>query len=172
MGALFEQPTDRLKAMGRAGNLLFGSIERVFYRDVVLGICRVTDKEKQRDNYNISIRRFQSGSYLEDSNLQELVKDALEKSKPLRCWRNKRLSHIDVNTGLGWELPKGCDRNAVSQLLEGICAVLRHVSRTVGETNILLGGEYTGLLRDQVRVPIEKTLHYLLRGYQHTAPDK
>lgn len=100
-GALFEPPTDRLREMGRAGNLLLGSIERVFYRDVILGICRVTDPKKQSSNRNISIQHFQSGPYSDDSRLQELITDAIDKSVPLRHWRNKRLSHIDVSTGIG-----------------------------------------------------------------------
>jgi hypothetical protein len=174
-GALFEQSTDRLKEMGRAGNLLFGTIERVFYRDVVLGICRVTDPEKQgRDNshHNISIRHFQAEPYGKDSRLQELIDDALKKSEPFRPWRDKRLSHIDVNTGIGWKLPQGCGHDAVSQSLEAICAVLRRISSAVAARDLLLGGDHTSLLQNEVRVPVKRTLRYLLQGYQHVASEK
>lgn len=170
--ALFEQPEDRLAQMGKAGRLLLGSVERVFYWDVVLGICRVTDPDSQSGNNNISIRHFESAPYGTDSHLKQAINVALEKSKPLRQWRNKRLSHIDVNTGIGWKPPQGCGRDAVSQSLEAICAVLRRVSNTVGAKELLLGGEYTSLFKNQVRVPTEKTLHCLLQGYQHTAPEK
>lgn len=171
-GALFEPPTDRLREMGRAGNLLLGSIERVFYRDVILGICRVTDPKKQSSNRNISIQHFQSGPYSDDSRLQELITDAIDKSVPLRHWRNKRLSHIDVSTGIGWKPPQGCGRDMVFKSLEAICAVLRRVSSAFGGSDLLLGGDHANLVQDPVRVRIEGTLRYLLQGYQHIASEK
>jgi len=85
---------------------------------------------------------------------------------------SRRLGHIDEKTGIDWTLPQGCGHDVVSQSLEAICAVLRRVSSTVGDTDFLLGGDRTNILQNQVRGPIERTLHYLLQGYQHVASEK
>lgn len=164
--ALFEQNEDRLARLKESGNLFFGSIERVFYRDVILGICRMTDEEHQGKSRNISILHFQDGVYKQDSTLQNLVTTALTQISPFRIWRNKRLSHIDVNTGIGWKPPQGCERGAVSQTLQAISAVLRHVSRTTGGTELLLGAPQFCPLKLAIRAQTEGTFNYLWRGHQ------
>lgn len=155
--AIFDRPQEQLDRIGHAGNLLFGSIERVFYRDVVLGICRLTDPEHQGNNRNISINRFKSECYSSDTDLQELVKKACEKAGNFRSWRSKRLAHIDARTGVGWRPPQGCERQAVSEALHAICSILRHVSITYHDTDLLLDS-----LKPQIIGSVERTLCNIL----------
>lgn len=154
--ALFDRPQDQLDRIGQAGNLLFGSIERVFYRDVVLGICRLTDPEYQGKNKNISIFHFLSASYKNDSRLQELVNDVDTKTRSIRVWRNKRISHIDAGTGVGWRPPQGCERRAVSGALQAVFSVLRYVSSVYHGTDLLPDS-----LKPQISGSIEKTISYI-----------
>jgi hypothetical protein len=155
--ALFDRPQAQLDRIGHAGNLLFGSIERVFYRDVVLGICRLTDPEHQGKNKNISINHFCSGSYKNDGHLQELINNVKSKTFDVRAWRNKRISHIDSGTGIGWCPPPGCNRQDVSDALQEIFAVLRYISCTYHGSDLLPES-----LRPQIKGSIERTLSYIL----------
>lgn len=173
--ALFEQDVERLSQMQKFGNLLFGSIERVFYRDVALGICRLTDPVEQGRNTNITIIHFKGHMYQHDLKLKSLVEDAQAKAEPFKNWRNKRLAHLDAQTGVGWHPPQGCERGAISNALQALSAVFRHVSAAFGAKELLLGDRpgrqgdarvQNCPLRMQIRPQIERIQNHLCRAYE------
>lgn len=167
---LFNPDAERLSQMSVVGNLLFGSIERVFYRDVILGICRLTDPEDQKGNKNITIMHFREGIYHNDAKLKSLIDSVQALARPFQNWRNKRLAHLDAATGVGWHPPQGCERGAITEALQALAAVLRHVSAQFCGTELLLGERPNSTgnghvqkcpLREQIRPLIQRTISAL-----------
>jgi hypothetical protein len=84
---LFGSTPERVDILNKAAGSFFFIVQNALWRDYLLHICRLTDAAKTTGKANLSIRC-----------LPDLVD--LEKGFA-RDWRNRRLSHYDLQVALG-----------------------------------------------------------------------
>jgi hypothetical protein len=99
---LFTDP-DRVSILNATAGSLFQSIEDSMLSDILLSIMRLTDPPKSVGQENLSfaslIQEIPNGSLrTEVSKLSDVVKG---KTRDIRTWRDKKLSHNDLGKALG-----------------------------------------------------------------------
>ena len=90
---------DSVKLLNFIGPLLFKDIKRLFWHDMMLSICRLTDPSTTGRFANLSIQRLPV--YFKDDlvfskTLCTDVKNAVSAVETVRDWRDKRISHSDL----------------------------------------------------------------------------
>ncbi len=90
---------DNIKKLNIIGPLLFNDIKRLFWHDMMLSICRLTDPSKTGKYANLTIQRlpvhFKDDSVFSKT-LCNNVKIAVSAVETVRNWRDKRISHSDL----------------------------------------------------------------------------
>lgn len=90
---------DSVKKLNTIGPLLFNDIKRLFWHDMMLSVCRLTDPVKIGKFENLTIQRLPV--YFKDDakfskTLCNDVKNAVCAVETVRDWRDKRISHSDL----------------------------------------------------------------------------
>lgn len=89
------------KVLAPSASSFFGLLYQLMFDDLLLCIARLTDPENTRNNKNISIQRLQDLTIPNDHNfkteLKTKIDTLLEKVKPIKEMRNKRIAHLDYN---------------------------------------------------------------------------
>ena len=100
---LFGANQERIDLLNSISGITAFLIEKIMLESVMLSICKLTDPEEgPRKSKNITIWRLPG--YLTkgaDTELEDLIKLAEEKSEFARTWRNKRIAHSDDDTRNG-----------------------------------------------------------------------
>jgi len=98
---LFTESEERIKILSNTAGTFFYIIQELLKESVFLTISRLTDPKMSAGKENLSLEKLVSE--LESSGDSKLAKElALEltkikdNSEPIRKWRNKKLSHADL----------------------------------------------------------------------------
>lgn len=99
---LFGSTPERVDILNKAAGSFFFIVQNALWRDSLLHICRLTDAAKTTGKANLSIRCLPDLVDLEKApRTKELVQMAVDRSEFARDWRNRRLSHYDLQVALG-----------------------------------------------------------------------
>jgi hypothetical protein len=133
---LFGFSEDRVNLLNRAAGLFFGMLQMLLWDDVLLHLCRMTDRTEIGDKTNLTIQMLPD--FCDDPKLREdvskLVTSATDTTKFARDWRNRRIAHNDLALALGEkgvERLEEANRLQVSNAISAIHAVLNYFSMHV-----------------------------------------
>jgi hypothetical protein len=119
--AIFGSP-GRVEIANDAAPAYFGMIQDVLWDDILMHICRMTDKPKMRLTFLALPKRMK-----DDSELESLVKDASAKTAFARDWRDRYLAHRDLNLALKRGHPlANATRRDTEAALDALHAILHH----------------------------------------------
>ena len=123
---LFTASEERITLLNNVAPGYFRVTQDLLIGSVFLSICRLTDPIKSAGKKNLSFDRLFSEisdkiSKSKLTKLEKLLKGIKEKSQPIRDYRNKRLSHTDLEDALKLSSKIGpIPRNLVDELINDI----------------------------------------------------
>ena len=129
---------DLLNAFG--GNFTW-DIQRIFWDDLLLRICRLTDPPRSGGKENLSVTLLPEFCGDDDETLSEEVRrgaqTAVQKAEFARAWRNRRISHTDWASAKreGKPLPEA-SLQKVASTLDAVHTVLNTISRRIMNAEI------------------------------------
>jgi hypothetical protein len=135
---LFTDP-NRVKTLNATAASLFQSVEDSMLSDILLSIMRLTDPAKSLGKGNLSfeniIQEIPDGSLRKEVvNLLPLIK---EKTKDIKTWRDKKLSHNDLQKALGsFSLPP-IQKKDLTGTLELIPRIMNLIHRHFSDTTVM-----------------------------------
>ena len=115
------------------GGAFTWDIQQIFWEDLLLRVCRLTDPAKTGRKRNLSVNQLPAFCAQHDLELgdkvQELVVAAEEKAKFARDWRNRRISHSDYDRVVHNAEPLAlASLEKVTMALDAIHSVLNAIS--------------------------------------------
>jgi hypothetical protein len=94
---LFGEKETRIDIMNKTAPFFFFMIQKVLWEDLLLGVSRITDKEKVAGRRNVTILAIPN--YLNDVKfkveVENKIQEIIKESDFCRDWRNRRISHKD-----------------------------------------------------------------------------
>lgn len=137
---LFSKAEDVALLNALTGGGFTWDLQTIFWDDLLLRVCRLTDPAKMRNKRNLSVTHLPSFCKQVDSSLYErvnnLVNTADERAEFARDWRNRRISHSDYDRALGKDDLALASLEKVTLALDAIHAVLDAISDALLESNI------------------------------------
>ena len=98
---LFGTSPDTIALLNATAPAFFYDLERVMWEDVLLHLCRVTDREQTMGRDDLTIQRMPPLMEVTiKDELKRLVDLAVDKTGFARDWRNRRLAHSDLALAL------------------------------------------------------------------------
>jgi hypothetical protein len=98
---LFGTSPDTIALLNATAPAFFYDLERVMWEDVLLHLCRFTDREQTMGRDNLTIQRMPPLMEVTiKDELKRLVDLAVDKTGFARDWRNRRLAHSDLALAL------------------------------------------------------------------------
>jgi hypothetical protein len=128
---LFGTSPARIDLLKAAADLFFGILDRTLWDDVLLHLCRLTDPASMGGKDNLTIQALPD--LCDDPILRRevggLVVEAVAKTAFARDWRNRRISHHDLDLALGAAARPlaPASRANVTEALSAIHGVLNHL---------------------------------------------
>jgi hypothetical protein len=106
LSSLFATSDETIKLLNATAPWFFVTVRRVFMREVVLGISRLTDSASSFGNPNLTIRVLLDDPAIDaipDLRLQltAAVEGAVTAAASVRAHRNKYIAHLDHATAMG-----------------------------------------------------------------------
>lgn len=102
---LFVVSRERVEILNRTAGGFFGLVQITFRDDAFLALSRLTDPLQSGNKDNLTILRLlehldknRNPTFYES--LEKQTATAIERCKPFRLWRNKKLAHSDLGTAL------------------------------------------------------------------------
>lgn len=135
---LFTDPA-RVKILNATAASLFHSVEDSMLFDILLSITRLTDPPKSFKQENLSFENLIQE--MSDSPLRTEVVNLLsrinEKTKDIRTWRDKKLSHNDLQKALGsFSLPQ-IQMKELTDTLGHIRGIMNAIHRHFSDTTVM-----------------------------------
>jgi hypothetical protein len=135
---LFTDP-NRVKILNATAASLFQSVEDSMLSDILLSIMRLTDPSKSSGKENLSfenlIGEIPNGSLR--TKVMMLLPLIKEKTKDIKTWRDKKLSHNDLQKALGsFSLPQ-IQKKDLTDTLELIPRVMNLIHGHFSDTTIM-----------------------------------
>jgi hypothetical protein len=130
---LFGTSHETIALLNAIAPAFFFDLERVLWEDVILHMCRVTDKEKPGGKDALTIRRL-AGSVSDTTaktEVESLVGTAVAKTEFARDWRHRRLAHTDLNHALNPNVQPlaTASRQHVEDALAAIRDVMNYIEK-------------------------------------------
>jgi hypothetical protein len=101
--ALFGTSQERLNFLNEAAPAFFGDLQDMFWNDVLLHLCRLTDPQKSGGKPNLTIACLLP--LIEDADMRDRVNGlfglAKYKTRFAREWRNRRVAHREFPGAVG-----------------------------------------------------------------------
>lgn len=102
---LFATSETTVQLLNRSAGNFFWTVQQTLYRDVYVGLCRVTDPAQQGRNQNLTLERLLADPRVAHdeafiSDLRAKIEHTSRACEPLRLHRNKLLAHLDLPTRL------------------------------------------------------------------------
>ncbi len=126
---------ENIELLNMIGPMLFNDIKRLFWHDMMLSVCRLTDPATTGKYANLTIQRLPV--YFKDDavfskKLCSDVKNAVCAVESVREWRDKRISHSDLWLTLKHEDKSedlgNVDISMIEDALDKIHCVLNRIS--------------------------------------------
>jgi len=124
---LFGVSQGRVDLLNEAGGRFFGMVDSVFFEDILLHLCRLTDLQVVKEYELLTIRRLPS--FFEDKPFHASLKKAVNRATRATAfatdWRHKRLAHHSRARALDPQAHplKPASRERVQKALDAIAAV-------------------------------------------------
>ena len=137
--ALYGNPDD-VDLLNRFAGHFFGVLQTILWDDLLLCVTRLTDPPRSVGRDNLSIAQLPN--YCEDQALRKEVEDGVDRARVeaefARDWRNRRISHSDLNQVLEADRDPLAEANLkkVSVALDGVHCVLNTISMKLRNTDI------------------------------------
>lgn len=131
---------DNVNLLNRLAGHFFGVLQTILWDDLLLCITRLTDPARTGPNENLSIARL--ANFCRDQELREKVEDGIEQAtvaaRFARDWRNRRISHTDLNQVLQADKDPLADATIekVTAALDAVHNVLNIISMQLRDTEI------------------------------------
>jgi len=102
---LFAHSGKRIDLLNECASTFFYVIQETLIDEVQVYICKLTDPACNGRYENLSFEQLQrrvedQGERQLSADLRKLLDDLYDKSQDFRTWRNKRLTHLDLNTAM------------------------------------------------------------------------
>ena len=167
---LYGSSPSRINLLNKAAPAFFRIVQDSLRHDIIIHIARLTDPAKTFNNDNLTICALTD--LVDDDDLrvcvEGLVKDAQEKTKFVRDWRNKRIAHNDLSHALQEHVAplESASREKISSALKSLADVINAINRHYVQYTIMfdanLGGVQTTrslitVLDDGVKAKVERT---------------
>jgi hypothetical protein len=135
---LFTDP-NRVKILNATAASLFQSVEDSMLSDILLSVARLTDPPKSLGQENLSfenlIQEMPSGSL--QTEVVNLLSQIKEKTQDIKTWRNKKLSHNDLQKALGsFSLPP-IQKKDLTDTLRLIPNIMNLIHRHFSDTMVM-----------------------------------
>jgi hypothetical protein len=131
---LYGTSPQRLELLNESGKLFFLIVQKSMWNDILLRICRITDRASMRSRENLTLLRLPELVVSLDSEIVAEITNLVAKAEAAsvfaREWRNKKIAHADLEVSLGQAvtpLPEA-SRNHVSTAITALHEVLNSVS--------------------------------------------
>jgi hypothetical protein len=156
---LFEKGEKRIELLNATASNFFYFLNRVFFEDAMLHLCRLTDRETERDRESLTVMTL--ANLISDTALKGSVEVKAEAARKdcdfARKWRNRRLAHTDLlslRQGHAVTLPE-VNSTDVDNAMSSIGCLLALVDDHYRLPHTLLGPDPWGA---------KSLVHYLERG--------
>ena len=138
---LFSRAEDVALLNALTGGSFTWDMQRVFWDDLLLRVCRLTDPPKSGGKSNLSVTRLPPYCEKKDPTLADVVrrlaKAAEEKAKFARDWRNRYISHADWERVVARAKPlEPASLQQIGKALDAVHAVLNAISKELLEAEI------------------------------------
>jgi hypothetical protein len=134
---LFTDP-NRVKILNATAASLFQSVEDSMLSDILLSIARLTDPPKSSGQENLSfenlIQEIPESSLR--TNVVSLLFQVKEKTRAIKTWRDKKLSHNDLKKALGSISLPPIQKKDLTDTLELIPRVMNLIHRHFTDTEV------------------------------------
>ena len=130
-----------LEVMNRLAGNFFGVMQRLLWDDLLLCVTRLTDPPKSAGRENLSVAQLLN--FCKDPKLSNKVKGRVKKAQKeamfARDWRNRRISHTDLDriVGIDPEPLAEATLDMVTAALDSVLDVLNVISRRLMDTEIM-----------------------------------
>jgi hypothetical protein len=129
---LYADSEDTIVLLNEAAPSFFHNLQRMMWEDILLHICRITDRPKVTGKDTLTVLRLVES--IPDETLKQtiatLVDDVKAKARFARDWRDQRLAHHELPPQAGqtsMALPHASCRN-VDDLLEALRKTMNSIS--------------------------------------------
>ena len=124
-------------------------IQHILWDDLLSRICRLTDPEQTGRKDNLTVKRLPAYCKRHETLydlVQQLAHSAAKKAEFARDWRNRRISHSDLETAVGNAEPLApASLQKVTSALDAVHAILNAISKE------LLNAEIANLVTGRPR---------------------
>jgi hypothetical protein len=143
---LFEDPAN-VATLNRSAGFLFGVLQDVLWREVVLHVARLLDPPRSAGKETLTLRRLPQ--MLRDQavprnqglakDVAALVKEAQKRAEFARDWRNRILAHRDLAHALNPSARplESASREKMEKVLEAMRAVLNKVEKHYWDNHVM-----------------------------------
>ena len=135
---LFTDP-NRVKILNVTAASLFQSVEDSMLLDILLSIARLTDPPKSFKQENLSfenlIQEIPNGSLR--AQVVNLLSEIKQKAKDIKTWRDKKLSHNDLQKALGSFLLPPIQKKDLTDTLELIPKIMNLIYGHFSDTMVM-----------------------------------
>lgn len=128
---LFGHGPERVELLNKSGSLFFYMVQRHFFEAALLGLCRLSDPPKTGKKANLTVILFREFMDTDErcTKIDSLLDNVKKTTKFARDWRNRRISHNDLDLKHGAANPlEKATRASVSAALDAIYDVLAYIS--------------------------------------------
>ncbi len=131
---------DNIEFINTFSGPFMGDVQQVFRRDLLLHISRLTDPVASGDKKNITVKRLTD--FRDDPELRDRVKSfvatAAKNAESARDWRNRHISHSDLNLAIDpYEKPLDpTTLDSVQGVLDAVHAALDAISSAFMDAHI------------------------------------
>lgn len=156
---LYASSPERIEVLNGTAPFFFRVVQELLWRDVLLRISRLLDPVKVAGKLTLTVRRLPSAvsDPVLSAELDQLVQEAISKSKVPREWRNRQIAHTDLGLALGSDATSLPEVNVriIEEALASLRAILSRLDPTVHWGEPLVYGDADALA------------HYLENGVAH-----
>ena len=129
---LFGSKQSRITLLNEAAPFFFYVIQDVMWNDILLHICKLTDPPNSAGKSNLSVTRLPAAinDNVTSTEVQKLCDAAQTATGFCRDWRNRRISHLDLDLALGQPAQplSPASRDDVTKALASLTQILDAVS--------------------------------------------
>lgn len=103
---LFLESQERIDLLNRSARWMFGLMQRLMMREIIMGASRVTDPAESKQQRNLTLELLLTDQRIDEhaglrEELKRRIADLREEAAPIRKHRHKHLAHLDHAVAVG-----------------------------------------------------------------------